>query len=74
MVLVVLIVRDVVLAVLVVRDDGVLLFHDGALPFVAPHCYTRTRYTRNASSSTSCFECVLSKLYYHHYKLVKHMY
>ena len=53
---------DVVLGVLVVRDGvvlvvhgGVLLFHDGAPPLVAPHCYRSTRYTRNISSSTSCF-------------------
>ena len=51
---------DVVLGVLVVlvelvdHDGGVLLFHDGALPRVAPHCYRSTRYTRNISSSTSC--------------------
>ena len=49
MALVVLVVRggDVVLAVLVVRDDGVLLFHDGVPPFVAPHYYRSTHYTRN---------------------------
>ncbi len=43
-----------VLAVLVARGGGVLLFHDGDLPFVALHCYRSTRYTRNISSSTSC--------------------
>ncbi len=45
---------DVVLGVLVVDDGGVLLFHDGALPLVALHCYRSTHYTRNISSSTSC--------------------
>ena len=57
----------VVLAVLVARDGGVLLFHDGVPPLVAPHCYKSTRYTRNISSSTSfagvCpLEIVLSSL------------
>ncbi len=59
MALVVLVVRGgdvvlVVLAVLVARGDGVLLFHDGVLPCVAPRYYKSTRYTRNISSSTSC--------------------
>ena len=51
----VLVVRDgdVALAVLWVHDGGALL--GGILPFVAPHCYRSTRYTRNISSSTSCF-------------------
>ena len=45
---------QVVLAVLVARDGGVLLFHDGVPPFVAPHCYKSTHDTRNILSSTSC--------------------
>ena len=44
----------VALAVLVVHDGGVLLFHDGVLPFVAPHYYRSTHYTRSISSSASC--------------------
>ncbi len=53
---VVLVVRDgdVVLAALVARDGGVLLFHDGVLPRVAPHCNKSTHYTRSISSSASC--------------------
>ena len=41
------------LAALLARDGGAPLA--GAPPLVAPHCYKSTRYTRNISSSTSCF-------------------
>ena len=41
------------LAALLVRDGGAPLA--GVPPLVAPHCYRSTRYTRNISSSTSCF-------------------
>ncbi len=50
---------DVALDVLVVRVA--LLARDGGdplagiPPLVAPHCYKSTRYTRNISSSASCF-------------------
>ena len=53
----VLVARDgdtlVALAALLVRDGGAPLA--GAPPLVVPHCYRSTRYTRNISSSTSCF-------------------
>ncbi len=53
-VLVVLVVRDgdVALAVLWVHDGGAQL--GDVLPFVAPHCYKSTRYTRNILNIISC--------------------
>ncbi len=48
-----------VLVVLVVHDGGVLLFHVGVLPLVAPHCHKSTRYTRTSRVAPHVFESVL---------------